>query len=74
MVWLVPILLRSKTENRKALTSAEEVELWNTMADDLKQKASAAYLDDDFQSAITYFTQASLDLLRPCEASQIFKS
>ena len=30
------------------------------MADALRQKASEAYLDDDFESAITYFTQASL--------------
>lgn len=28
------------------------------MADALRQKASAAYLDDDFVSAIDYFSQA----------------
>ncbi len=30
------------------------------MAESLRQKASEAYLDDDFESAIAYFTQASL--------------
>lgn len=31
-----------------------------SMADVLRQKASEAYLDDDFESAIAYFAQASL--------------
>lgn len=30
------------------------------MADALRQKANEAYLDDDFESAIAHFTQASL--------------
>ena len=34
------------------------------MTDSLRQKASAAYLDDDFRSAITFFTQASATPLR----------
>ena len=34
------------------------------MTDSLRQRASAAYLDDDFQSAITFFTQASATPLR----------
>ena len=37
------------------------------MTDSLRQKASAAYLDDDFQSAITFFTQASATPLRRTE-------
>ena len=37
------------------------------MTDSLRQKASAAYLDDDFQSAINFFTQVSATPLRATE-------